>query len=225
MTVNNEISFNNRRDNGLIAKLLIGVFHINSPLMRSFIFKFMWKYLGKHHQYYSITIRKILKKYYDVEIGLYSYGGCFLPNSMTPRTTIGRYCSIAYGVGVYEDFPINFKSTHPFFFNSMYGYMDNPQPKMNLAIGNDVWIGQNTTILPGCSYIGNGAIIGAGSVVTKDIPPYAIAVGNPCKVIQYRFSKEKIEDIQSSKWWEKSMEEIANHIECFKTVIKDDDTK
>lgn len=74
-------------------------------------------------------------------------------------------------------------------------------------IGNDVWIGQNVTIMPGV-HIGDGAIIGANSVVAKDIPPYHIAVGNPCTVIKKRFDDELIEIMEKVKWWDKSIEEI-----------------
>ena len=60
---------------------------------------------------------------------------------------------------------------------------------MGLEIGHDVWMGQQAIILPGCKKIGNGAIIGGGSIVTHDVPPYAIVVGNPARVIRYRFDE------------------------------------
>lgn len=79
--------------------------------------------------------------------------------------------------------------------------------KEDTVIGNDVWIGHNATILPGVK-IGDGAIIGAYSVVAKDIPPYAVAVGNPVKIVKYRFDEELISLLLKYKWWNKEEEEI-----------------
>ncbi len=69
-----------------------------------------------------------------------------------------------------------------------------------ITIGNDVWIGRNATLL-GEITIGDGAIIGAFSVVAKDIPPYAVVVGNPCVIKRYRFTPEQIESLLKIKWW------------------------
>ena len=80
---------------------------------------------------------------------------------------------------------------------------------MNGANGNDVWIGQNVTVMPGV-HIGDGAIIGTNSVVAKDIPPYSIAVGNPCRVVRKRFDDELIELLLKLRWWDKSIEEIES---------------
>ena len=69
-------------------------------------------------------------------------------------------------------------------------------------IGNDVWVGYGATILRGVN-IGNGAIIGAGAVVTKDVPPYAVVAGVPAKIIRFRFDDNKIDSLQKSNWWDK----------------------
>ena len=79
--------------------------------------------------------------------------------------------------------------------------------KGDTVIGNDVWIGQNVTIMAGV-HIGDGAIIGAYSVVAKDIPPYAVAVGNPCHVVKKRFDDELIDLLLKLRWWDKDIEEI-----------------
>lgn len=79
--------------------------------------------------------------------------------------------------------------------------------KGRVTIGNGVWIGDSVIILPGVR-IGNGSVIGAGSVVTKSIPPYAVAVGNPARVIKYRFSNEKIKIVENIKWWEWSYDDM-----------------
>ena len=78
-------------------------------------------------------------------------------------------------------------------------------------IGNDVWIGQNAVILPGV-HIGDGAIIGANSVVGSNVEPYTIAAGNPVKVIRKRFDDELIGLMLRFKWWDKSVEEINSLI-------------
>ena len=73
---------------------------------------------------------------------------------------------------------------------------------------NDVWVGANVTIMPGCKKIGNGAIIGGGSVVTHDVPPYAIVAGNPAKILRYRFDEDIIKKLEESKWWELELDEL-----------------
>jgi acetyltransferase-like isoleucine patch superfamily enzyme len=76
-------------------------------------------------------------------------------------------------------------------------------------IGNDVFIGANVTVLDGI-IIGNGAVVGAGAIVTKNIPPYAIAVGVPAKVIRYRFEKDLITKLQKIEWWNFNEEKLQN---------------
>ena len=90
--------------------------------------------------------------------------------------------------------------------------MEPPAPsdmpfKGNTVIGNDVWIGQNAVILPGVR-IGDGAIIGANSVVGSDVDPYTIVVGNPAKVLRKRFDDELIDLMLRLKWWDKGIDEI-----------------
>lgn len=79
--------------------------------------------------------------------------------------------------------------------------------KGDTVIGNDVWIGQNAVVLPGV-HIGDGAIIGANSVVGSDVAPYTIVIGNPAKELRKRFDDELIELMLKFKWWEKSIDEI-----------------
>ena len=84
------------------------------------------------------------------------------------------------------------------------------QNHKQIIIGNDVWIGTRATIMGGVK-IGNGAVIGANAMVAKDIPPYAIAVGNPARVVKYRFDEETIRKFLAVKWWNWSLEKIADN--------------
>ena len=126
---------------------------------------------------------------------------------------IGKYCSIGYQVdiGMFEH-PIDRVSTSTYIYKKQkneWNELSNPP-----IIENDVWIGSKATILQGVK-IGNGAIVAAGAVVTKDVPPYAIVAGIPAKIIKYRFDEKTIDRLQKTKWWDKSEEWIIQNIELF----------
>ncbi|MBR2252687.1 MAG: CatB-related O-acetyltransferase, partial [Neisseriaceae bacterium] len=111
--------------------------------------------------------------------------------------------------------PMNGVSTFPFYIFA--GFPQTPPPvnelpiKGDTVVGNDVWIGQNTVILPGV-HIGDGAIIGANSVVGSDIPPYTIALGNPTRLLRKRFDDELIDLLLQLKWWHKDIKQIQTLI-------------
>ena len=90
----------------------------------------------------------------------------------------------------------------PYFYKKEWGYDVQDISRQELRVGNDVWIGYGTIITSSCKVIGNGAVIGAGAIVTKDVPPYAIVMGVPAKITTYRFSEETQEKLERSKWWE-----------------------
>jgi virginiamycin A acetyltransferase len=167
-------------------------------------------YLTEGRYFLSRSLRRIFKDNYEVDIGMYSYGFCFERYSMDRRTTIGRYCSIANGAVAYtHNHPVDYPSTHSFFFNESLGLAeDQGEANTRLTIGHDVWIGHNAIILPGVSSIGTGAVIGAGSVVTKDVEPYAIVFGNPARLFRFRFDEETIRRLLESRWWEKPIDEL-----------------
>lgn len=158
-------------------------------------------------------------------VGRHTYGikpdTIILPESTNPpHVKIGSFCSFAPGVVILANADHNkdFPSTYPFrtlFFSSLKrgkssGYFNQDVvSRGSIEIGHDVWVGQNAIILSGIS-IGTGAVIGAGTVVTKDIPPYAIAVGNPARVISFRFPPSIIERLLESRWWELSDENLRN---------------
>lgn len=130
------------------------------------------------------------------------------------KLIIGKFCQIAAGVEFMmndANHQMNAVSTFPFY--TLAGWdMDAPATsdmpfKGNTVIGNDVWIGQNAVILPGVN-IGDGAIIGANSVVGSDVAPYTIVAGNPAKLIRKRFDDELIDLMLRFKWWDKSIEDI-----------------
>jgi len=84
-----------------------------------------------------------------------------------------------------------------------------------------VWVGQNVIILASVDIIGDGAVIGAGAVVTKNVPDFAVVVGNPGKVIKYRFSQETIEKIKNEKWWDKDIEDLSDQFDRFQHPVQD----
>ena len=127
---------------------------------------------------------------------------------------IGKFCQIAAGVEfVMNDANHKMNAVTTFPFYTLEGWeMNIPDPsemtfKGNTVIGNDVWIGQNAVILPGV-HVGDGAIIGANSVVGSDVAPYTIVIGNPAKVLRKRFDDGLIGLLLKFKWWDKSIEEI-----------------
>lgn len=157
-----------------------------------------------------------------VKMGKYSYMGFY--NSVCD-TTIGSFCSIAsycaIGGGRH---PMNAVSTSPVFYagrNSIgKNFSSIPEEKnQGVEIGNDVWIGEAAFINDGLK-IGTGAVIGAHSVVTKDVPPYAIVAGAPARILRYRFDEETIQRLLESKWWEWSDERLSRVADCFGSVQK-----
>lgn len=149
-------------------------------------------------------------RFYDSKIDDYSYIG---RNGLIMNTEIGKYCSIADDckIGCAEH-PIEWVSTSPVFHkgrNILRKNFNQIEYKTNkrTIIENDVWIGNNVLIKAGIR-VGNGAIIGMGSIVTKDVEPYSIIAGVPAKKIRDRFSEENKKALLDTKWWEWSDEII-----------------
>lgn len=130
--------------------------------------------------------------------------------------TIGSFCSIARDVTIQEYYHNTEKITTYFIGKNVFGapFENEVISKGEIVIGSDVWIGTGAQILSGVS-IGHGAVIGANAVVTRSIPPFAIAVGNPAKVINYRFPPDRIEELLKMKWWDWSFKEIKARKELF----------
>ncbi|MCE2027306.1 Vat family streptogramin A O-acetyltransferase [Sessilibacter corallicola] len=135
------------------------------------------------------------------------------------KLIIGKFCAIATNVKFImngANHQTNGVSTYPFYIfgngweKAMPKEGDLPY-KGDTVIGNDVWIGYETTIMPGVK-IGNGAIIATKSVVTKDVPDYAVVGGNPAEIIKYRFDEATIEKLLKMAWWDWSVEEISERL-------------
>ena len=147
--------------------------------------------------------------YKRYSVGNYSYGSPRIIDF--PRGTklsIGKYCSIAEGVVIMlgSNHHVEWVTTSPLHvicnLPHLESQLESPliATKGDIAIGNDVWIGFEVLILSGVT-IGDGAVVGARSVVSRDIPPYGIAVGSPAKVCKYRFEPKIIEKLLATKWW------------------------
>lgn len=142
---------------------------------------------------------------------------------------IGKFCSIAPGVVIgVGNHNYNNITTHPILYNNYYlkkMKLNCEKLKQNglidrdvvTEIGNDVWIGMDANIKRGVK-IGDGAVIGAGTVVTHDVPPYAIVAGVPGRVIKYRFTEEQIKFLLENKWWDWSKEELNQKFELLYSI-------
>lgn len=155
----------------------------------------------------------ILQGYNISTIGSFSYSWSALPYNIR----VGRYCSIARGLTIFGvHHPYEFISSSSFSFDRVMQIFTHPN-RMNgdkfktrpydrkhiysIDIGHDVWIGGNVTLKTGIK-IGNGAVVAANAVVTKDIPAFSIVGGNPARIIKRRFPDELVERIESSRWWD-----------------------
>lgn len=169
--------------------------------------------LWQRNQHVNRRLRAYYRDSFRIDVGMHSYG-CFDRWRMPGPIRVGRYCSIANSV---KSAPINHPydalTTHPVLFERKFGGVDEDIFYDDvLVIEDDVWIGHNALIMPGCKFIGRGAIVGAGAVVTKDVPAYAIMAGNPARKIKNRFEPDLIAALEKSRWWELEPHEIKSLI-------------
>lgn len=177
----------------------------------------------------AIKLEQSAEKVSYENIGRHCYGPLAKPSAYDMKfiESIGSFCSFAAGSSILQTHYMGV-TTHQFLFSSFrYPDFDDLLPNKKqeeilekyitskkTVIGNDVWVGKNASIMAGVK-IGDGAVIGAGAVVTKDVPPYAIAGGVPAKVIKYRFSEEQIAELLKIKWWDWSDKVIADRFDDF----------
>lgn len=174
----------------------------------------------------SVVSRKA-KVYGNVQvtsstIGDYSYVG---RNSRVVHADVGKFCSIAgevkVGMGTHT---LDKLSTSPIFTEKHNGTKHSwvessaVNPFRRVTVGNDVWMGVRAMIMGGVT-IGDGAVIGAGAIVTKDVPPYAVVAGVPAKVIRYRFPEDMIQELEELSWWDFEERKLRTRINTF----QDDD--
>lgn len=174
--------------------------------------------LGKH---VAVLGGAILDK---VNIADFSY---ISNDSIISNVEIGKFCSISSNVqiGLGPHPSRVFVSTYPAFYSDENlgcpmafrndKIFDDSVPQT--VLGNDVWIGANV-IIPGGIHIGTGAIVAAGAVVAKDVPPYAVVGGNPARIIRYRFSEEQIKSLMESEWWNWPIEKIRQRVGDFSDI-------
>ena len=162
----------------------------------------------------SGTLRRYTAEKCHVSVGLYSYGGCFDPGfNVGGNVTIGNYCSFGQDIRYFgANHPINYATMSPYFYNEKWGgFKVTDVKRESLAIGNDVWCGYGTIITSKCHSIGNGAVIGAGSVVTRDVPAYSIVMGVPAKIVRSRFDEKTISKLEESRWWELTPDQLMKY--------------
>lgn len=153
------------------------------------------------------------------KIGRYSYTGT---NTVIKNAVIGKFDSISWNVSIGGNtHDLNHITTHSFLVYPKWNMGGNGNWKsasQPCELGNDVWVGSGATILRGVK-VGNGAVIGAGSVVTHDVPPYAIVVGSPARVIRMRVDEKLIERLEKIQWWDFPSEIIRAHFDLFQADL------
>ena len=163
--------------------------------------------------------------YRRYKIGNYTYGEPKIKDRGTGdgKLSIGSFCSLASELTIFlgSEHKTDLVSTYP--FDEIVGKRAAgcDKTKGDVIIGNDVWIGFGVIILSGVT-IGDGAVIGAGSLVSKNVAPYTIAAGNPCKVIRKRFSDEVIKKLLEIKWWDWTKEDIIKNVSYLESTNIDD---
>lgn len=164
-----------------------------------------------------LDARPDLRQY---DIGRFSWGHVTVSNrSPGARFSMGQFCSLAYGCHVLlggehrADFvsTYRFPAYEPFREAFSDPGLETSTSRGDVLIGNDVWIGHQSLIMSGVE-VGDGAVVGAGSVVRRSVPPYAIVAGNPARVLGFRFPPEQIEALLRIRWWDWPVEKIMEHL-------------
>ena len=182
-------------------------------------FRKKWKKLNNNN---NATFALNMFDMESVHIGTGTYGGIKIYNDSANHLYIGNYCSVAENVVFLlgHEHHIDRLSTYPFKQRMGIALGKDAFSKGDIIVDDDVWIGYGATIMSGI-HIGQGAVVAAGAVVTKDVPPYAIVGGVPAKVIKYRFEPEMIEELLKIDYSKLTKEDIKKHIDDLYTELKD----
>jgi acetyltransferase-like isoleucine patch superfamily enzyme len=177
------------------------------------LFEHVRLYMLRRRQFDSLALRALFRERHRIDVGLYSYG-CFDRWRMPGPIVVGRYCSIASTVrSAPLNHPLDALTTHPAIYEAGFGVIPNDLlSNPVLEIEDDVWIGHNVVILPGCRHIGRGAVIGAGSIVTRNVEAYGVYAGNPARKLRARFDPELQAAIEQSRWWEMDLAALRDQI-------------
>lgn len=165
----------------------------------------------------GVRVKKYVKIYGAVSINDHTFINEYTQIDSNTRS-IGKYCSISHGVKIgMGPHPTAYFSTCPLFYEKRRGLVDRDlydefSDKGYSIIGNDVLISANAIVLAGVT-VGDGAVIGAGSVVTKDVPPYAVVGGVPARILRFRFDDATIGRLLQVRWWDIDPRIVANHAE------------
>ena len=182
-------------------------------VLKKYLNWYQWREKNKGKNSTSLFINGDLNK---VEVGRCTYGrlNVFTYGNASERLQIGSFCSIAgtskfilgggHDVSTFLTYPVGPKMLHK----------GSASCKGAIIVDDDVWFGESAIIMAGV-HIGRGAVIGAGAVVTKDVPPYAVAVGTPAKVVKYRFDYETIDKLLRIDFNKINKEEIVNNLPLF----------
>jgi acetyltransferase-like isoleucine patch superfamily enzyme len=148
--------------------------------------------------------------------GQFTYGRPRILTWGITEVSIGKFCSLSSGITIVGgEHNTKWVSTFPLreqFLLPGRGKAGHPKTKGPILIGNDVWIGLGVTILSGVN-IGDGAVVASQSVVTKDVPPYAIVAGNPAQIIKFRFSQDIIQELLRIQWWNWKLQKIVTNVD------------
>lgn len=201
---------------GYLSKVENCIFGINNVIHNQVILKNCR--FGNYNTFYSCS------NITNATVGDFSYIASY---SRLNNISIGKFTSIGpdvlAGMGTHPS--RGFISTHPAFFSTLHqvemSFVD--KPHFNefdpIKIGNDVWIGARVIIIEGIT-IGDGAIIAAGAVVTKDVPDYAVVAGVPAKILRYRFETNEIERLKNLKWWDRDISWLKKNVELFHDISR-----
>lgn len=179
-------------------------------IIKKYLFKKKWRKMNPHNKTYPERIFNIS----NVTVGKHTYGGIdALIFDEKTKLKIGNYCSIAPEVVFLVSCEHCMKniSTYPFKVK-IIGEEKEATSKGDIIVKDDVWIGHRAIVMSGVT-IGQGAVVAAGAIVTKDVPPYAIVAGNPAKIIKYRFNEEIVDELTKIDYNKISVDDIYEHLD------------